>query len=49
MGKAKVTSYKRARLGAMLNPDYAASLITGIQMRLPCSFACPERYPGITQ
>ena len=29
MGKAKVTSYKRARLGAMLNPDYAASLITG--------------------
>ena len=30
MGKAKVTSLKRARLGAMLNPDYAASLITGI-------------------
>ena len=30
LGKAKVTSYKRARLGAMLNPDYAASLITGI-------------------
>ena len=30
LGKAKVTSYKRARLGAMLNPDYAASLISGI-------------------
>jgi len=30
MGKAKVTSYKRARLGAMLDPDYAASLITGV-------------------
>ncbi len=22
MGKAKVTSYKQARLGAMINPDY---------------------------
>lgn len=30
MGKAKVTSNKRARLSAMLNPDYAASLITGV-------------------
>ena len=30
MGKAKINSLKQARLGAMLNPDYAASLITGI-------------------
>lgn len=30
LGKAKVTSLKKARLGAMLNPDFAESLITGI-------------------
>ena len=30
MGKAKVRSLRQARLGAMLNSDYAASLITGV-------------------
>lgn len=30
IGKAKVTSNKKARLGAMLNADFATSLITGI-------------------